>query len=99
MAKLNMNCDKVKAYASELNSIAEDYNKIIDDLYTSLMSVSKDGIWMSESSNGSANKFIDAVSKDKENVIKLASNMHSLGNRINNYANFIKLVMEIGVNK
>lgn len=99
MPKLVMDYTKLKVQGEELKAIAKDYNRIIDDIYEKLVRISDNNIWISDSVNGSANKFIRFVKNDKENVKALGTNINSLGDLIVSYSNVIKKISDIEVNK
>ena len=89
MPKFTMDTDKIKAAGEELKEIAKEYNKIVNELYSNINNINKNGTWNSDSDQGSANQFINAVNKDKESIQSLGSSTKQLGSKVIEFANSI----------
>lgn len=94
MAKLDIDADKIKVAGEDVKAIANDYNKIITDLYNKISRIEQSGIWVSESGNGAAKKFINNVMKDQVPALALGTDMKNLGNKIISYANNINVISD-----
>ena len=94
MSKIKINTDKIKNAGEELQSIAKDYNTIINNVYSIINRLSSDGAWVSDKSNSSVNLFINIVSKDKSSMLGLANNINSLGIKLVNYANNMESIAD-----
>ena len=94
MAKLDIDADKIKVVGEDLKIIANDYNKLITDLYNKISQIEQSGIWASESGSGSAKKFVSDVRKDQPSALALGSDMKNLGNKIISYANNINVISD-----
>ena len=92
MAKINT--DKIKNAGEELQSIAKDYNTIINNVYSIINRLSSVGAWVSDKSNSSVNLFINIVSKDKSSMLGLANSINSLGIKLVNYANNMESIAD-----
>ena len=89
MAKLSMDADKIKGVGEDLKEIAKDYNSLVNELYTKIVS---------DSSDGRANQFIDKVNKDKPSTQALGVSMSVLGAAIILYANGVNAFSDTKVN-
>jgi hypothetical protein len=94
MSKLSIDTDKVKSAGEDIKEIAKEYNIIINELYNKINNISNEEIWISESENGSANKFINEALNDKSSSQALANSMNKLGNRIIEYANNVNITSD-----
>lgn len=94
MAKLNIDTDKVKIAGEDLIVIASDYNKIMTELYNKITLIEQNGIWISESENGAARKFINSALRDRTPALALGSDIKNLGNKIISYANNINNISD-----
>ncbi len=94
MAKLDIDADKIKAAGEEIVAIANDYNKVIVDLYNKLKVIEQSGVWVSESEAGAARKFIANVMKDQAPALALGNDMKNVGNRIISYANNVNIISD-----
>ncbi len=94
MAKIKINTDKIKNAGEELQSIAKDYNTIVNNVYFIINRLSSDGAWVSDKSNSSVNLFINIVSKDKASMLGLANSINSLGIKLVNYANNMESIAD-----
>ena len=86
MSKIKINTDKIKNAGEELQSIAKDYNTIVNNVCSIINRLPSDGAWISDKSNSSVNLFINIVSKDKSSMLGLANSINSLGIKLVNYA-------------
>lgn len=94
MAKLEIDADKIKATGEEIKSIANDYNKVIVDLFNKMKAIEDSGIWLSESDAGAARKFIANVMKDQTSALALGTDMKNLGDKIISYANNVNAISD-----
>lgn len=98
MAKLSMDADKIKGVGEDLKEIAKDYNSLVNELYTKINNIQKDGVIVSDSSDGRANQFIAKVNKDKPSTQALGVSMSVLGTAIILYANGVNTFSDTKVN-
>ena len=94
MAKLSMDADKIKSAGEELKDVAKDYNLLINELYSKINNIPKDGTWNSDSNIGAANQFVNTIVKDKPNVQALGNSMNQLGSKVIRYANSVNSVTD-----
>lgn len=94
MAKLEIDADKIRAAGEEIKSIANDYNKVIVDLYNKMKVIEQSGIWASESEAGAARKFIANVLKDQSSALALGNDMKNIGDRVISYANNVNIISD-----
>ncbi len=94
MAKLDVDTDKIRVAGEDINVIANDYVRIINDMFNKISSIEQSGIWTSESSSGAAKKYISNVLKDRESFLALGTDMKNLGNKVISYANNINVISE-----
>lgn len=94
MSKIKINTDKIKNAGEELQSIAKDYNTIVNNVYSIINKLPSDGAWVSDKANSSVNLFINIVSKDKSSMLGLANNINSLGIKLVNYANNMESIAD-----
>ena len=97
MDKLSMDTDQLKTQGEELKSIANDLTNLLNEMYGKLTNVDNNGIWSSESLNGSANTFIANVKKDHINNKALCTNISNIGDAIIQYSSDIKTSSESSV--
>ena len=87
MSTYTIDSDKLKEVGEEIKSISLDYNNIINDFYSKINDVTKNGTWASDSEGGAANQFVEIVNKNKETIQLLSSSLKSLGDKVVDYAN------------
>lgn len=89
MAKVEINIAKINEVSENLQTIANEYNRKITELYEKISKIEENGIWVSEGEGGAAKKFISTVLKDKAPALTLGENMKSLSSKIKTYATSI----------
>ena len=94
MAKINMDTVKVRVAGEELVAISKEYNNIINELYSKINEISKNGTWKSDDDNGAANKFIGSILKDRASVQSIATSINQLGSAVIKYAKSINSVSD-----
>lgn len=92
--KLNVDTNKIKTAGEDIKTIARDYIDIVNDVYNKIQNMSNNAVWISESSDGAANKFISATLKDRPSAIALGKEMLDVGNKISNYATDLNAISD-----
>ncbi len=86
MSKISIDTTQLKAAGENIVSIAEEFNSIIEDIFTKLKNMDNNGTWTGESENSAAKKYIERISKEKEQYSNYAIAISKLGNEIITYA-------------
>lgn len=86
MSKISIDTTQLKAAGGNIVSIAEEFNSIIEDIFTKLKNMDNNGTWTGESENSAAKKYIERISKEKEQYSNYAIAISKLGNEIITYA-------------
>lgn len=94
MANLTMDADKILAAGEELKSIANEYSVLLNEMYERINKMTQDGTWESDKDSGSANRFIDAAVKDRDNELSLSNSMNSLGDKLIYYAKSVNSITD-----
>lgn len=92
MSKISIDTTQLKAAGESIVSIAEEFNSIFEDIFTKLKNMDNNGTWTGESENSAAKKYIERISKEKEQYFNYAIAISKLGNEIITYANEINSV-------
>lgn len=92
MSKISIDTTQLKAAGESIVSIAEEFNSIFEDIFTKLKNMDNNGTWTGESENSAAKKYIERISKEKEQYSNYAIAISKLGNEIITYANEINSV-------
>lgn len=88
MANIDIDADKIKAAGENIKGLANEYNKVVEELYLKMKNIENDGLWAS-GPDGSSKRYIARVMMDKPAATSLAVSMNELGNKIVDYANSI----------
>lgn len=94
MAKLTMDTDSLRNVGEDLKAISNDYKTIMDGVYNKIKSIPEIGIWISDNTNNSANKFVDVAIHDIENNKELHTSIEKLGDQIYKYGNSINQIAD-----
>lgn len=86
MSKISIDTTKLKASGESIVSIAEEFNSIIEDIFTKLKSMDANGTWTGDSESSAVKKYIERISKEKEQYSNYAIAIRKLGNEIITYA-------------
>ena len=88
MANLSIDADKLINEAENLKEIAKEYNTLLNEMYRKFDSLSANGAWISDN-NGSLDRFLAKVNKDKTKFLALSTTLNTLSEKITNYAKSI----------
>ena len=94
MAKLTMNTDSLKNVGEDLKTISKDYKTIMDGVYNKIKSIPESGIWTSDNTNNSTNKFVEVALHDIENNKELSTSIEKLGDQIYKYGDTINKISD-----
>ena len=97
MEKISIDTANVKTAAADIRDLANDYNKIILDIYNKLVNIETNEVWISDSENGSAKKFVENVKKEMANYINLSKELKIISNKIISYANSLENIFDANI--
>lgn len=86
MSKISIDTTDLKASGENIVNIAEEFNSIIEDIFTKLKNMDANGTWTGDTESSSAKRYIERVSKEKEQYTNYAIAIKKLGNEIITYA-------------
>jgi uncharacterized protein YukE len=86
MTKIDIDTTKLKGYAEDLDTSADEYIKNIDDLYNEIIDM-KDKIW----TGAAAEAYVKNCEKQKGTYLKHANAMKSLSTALLDYINTLEL--------
>lgn len=95
MERLEMHTEAIKATGEELKKIANDYNTLINEMYTKIEELPNSDFWKSEELKGSTDKFVEKAKGDKEKTLEVGKKLNSIGEEVINYAESINNTSEI----
>lgn len=82
MAKVKINTEVAKNCGQAIKEQAEKFNTNLDKMYESINNLPNTNAWIGTPNDSSVYKFIDIVSKEKEQYVKYAKFIYDLGNII-----------------
>ncbi len=92
MSKIVIDTTKLKTSGESIVSIAEEFNSIIEDIFTKLKTMDANGTWTGDAENSAAKRYIERVSKEKEQYTNYAIAIKNLGNEIITFADKMNTV-------
>ena len=94
MEKVVMDTDSLKSVGEDIKSISKDYKNLMDEVYNKIKSIPDAGIWVSDNTDNSANKFIETALRDIQNNKELSNSIESLGDIICKYGSTIQQISD-----
>ncbi len=88
MTKIDVDTTKLRGYAEDLSTSADEYLKTIEDLYTEMCDI-KGKIW----TGTAAEAYVEMCKKQKEEYLKHANAMKSLSTALLSYID----TLEVGI--
>lgn len=94
MAKVEIDTEKVKSTGEDMKKIANEYNKLIEEMYKKIAELPNTNIWTSETDKGSAMKFTKKAMNDKEKTLDVGNNLSKIGDEIIGFADSLNNISE-----
>ena len=83
---INIDTTKINTSAENLETIAKNYNDVIEKIFAELKGLETSGAWQGENANSAVFKYIDIVMEEKKDYYDLALNIQKWGEVLNEYA-------------
>lgn len=93
-SKIIIDTSKLKLNGEDLQKIGNDYQETLSKVYEDLEKLYTNEEWSSESSEGSANKFKEYISQDKEKALALCENIKLLGTEIMDFSSAMSSISD-----
>lgn len=92
MANIGIDTDKIKISGENIKKYASQYNRIVENMFSTIKNLEENGVWVGDNNNSSVKKYIETVSKEKTKYSDLALAINNLGDALINYADDINLI-------
>lgn len=92
MANIGIDTDKIKISGENIKKYASQYNKVVENMFSTIKKLEENEVWIGENNNSSVKKYIETVLKEKANYSDLALAINNLGDALINYAEDINLI-------